>query len=414
MQITSRKANKKEIEVPPIDVNERITKDLEKLTFPWKLPNPKSYIFFNGSIIDTLNGETLTGLAVVTKDGYIQDVICNELAQSLDSKIYTKVDCSGKFLSPGLFDHHVHATSSPGEKDLRRLMRLPLAIGEMRSGKSVELMLNRGFTTVRDCGGALSNLSSAIDQGIFHGPRLIRSGKALSQTGGHGDSRDADLPSEAFDSCECHLNCVATVVDGVPAVLKAARENFREGASLIKIMGSGGVASPTDSLTNVQYTTEELKAIVEVSESYGSYTTAHCYTSKSIMHCINAGVKGIEHGNLIDDEAAKLMAEKGCFLTPTLITYKVMASDQFSHFLTPDSYEKNQAILHSGLGSLLVAKKNGVKICYGSDLLGSLGGYQTGEFFLRGKVLTAAEILKSATVTPAECNGMEELIGQIK
>ncbi|ODV96281.1 hypothetical protein PACTADRAFT_85076 [Pachysolen tannophilus NRRL Y-2460] len=420
--------------VPPIDTNERVNKDYEKLINPWKLPGAKKFIFKNVSVIDTVNEAVISNVDVVTENGVIAEVLTTGTATSLsqdylmvdddlhrqptsstvNSDDCTVVDCSGKFLCPGLFDAHVHITSVQGEPDLTKLNTMPKDIALLRIGHNAEAMLSRGFTTVRDCAGAGFYVKDAIDKGIIHGPRLFRAGNAISQTGGHGDFRPADLPGQAYESCLCHLNLLGTVVDGVPDCLKATREQLRMGADFIKIMGSGGVASPTDKLTNTQFIEEEIQSIVKVAESYGTFVTAHAYSPAAMKHCILNGVKGIEHGNFLDDETAKLMVSKNCYLTPTLITYKIMASDQFKSFLTEGSREKNYQVLEAGLQSLLTAKKNGVKICYGSDLLGSLVGYQTGEFFLRAKVLNPGEILKSATVTPAEMMGWGDKIGQIK
>lgn len=163
-----------------------------------------------------------------------------------------------------------------------------------------------------------------------------------------------------------------------------------------------------------KYCDDEIQALVRVAESYGTYVTAHAYTPASIQHCITNGVKGIEHGNLIDDATAKMMAKYGCYLTPTLVTYKIMASDNYSFFFSEDTMVKHREVLYKGLESLAIAKRNKVKMRFGSDLLGPMGVYQCQEFFIRNKFLTSHEVLMSATVTPAECNGLSDKLGQIK
>ncbi|KAH3669222.1 hypothetical protein OGAPHI_001343 [Ogataea philodendri] len=394
-----------------IDPNEGIDKDFDALVQPWKLPKPQKYAFINGVIIDTDKGVAVKKKTVLTANGRFEDIISSSKEFSSDYKV---IDCEGKFLCPGLFDNHVHVVSAPGETELRRLFDVKRDTVNMRAAKNIEMMLARGFTSIRDTGGAGYHFVKAIEEGVIKGPRLFFCGGAISQTGGHGDFRDRETASDEVDSCACHRSYLGVVADGVPECMRAARDNLRTGAHFIKIMGGGGVASPTDKLTNMQYTDEEIQAIVKVAQSYDTFVTAHAYTPRSIQTCIKNGVKGIEHGNLIDDETAKLIVKNGVYVTPTLITYKVMSSDQFSKFLTPDSLEKNKVILQSGLACLAMAKKYRIKLCFGSDLLGSLTGYQTLEFSLRAKVLEAAEILRSATITPAECLGVSDVIGQIK
>lgn len=397
--------------IPELDVNERVTKDVSKLISPWKYPERKKYCLKGASIIDVVNGNIIANASVFTENGKISRIVVDNVAESDE---YVTIDCSGKYLCPGLFDSHVHLQCVPGEADLMRLSFMPKNAAYMRVANNCENMLKRGFTSVRDCGGTDACVKNAIDEGIINGPRLLISGHALSQTGGHGHMVPRGLPGTAFDSCSCHMNNVGVVADGVDECYKAAREELRRGADFIKIMAGGGVASPSDKISHLQYCDDEMQAIVRVAKQFGTYVTAHSYTPESIKRCLRNGVRGIEHGNLLDEESAKLMAEKGCYLTPTLVTYKVMASDQFRSFLSPESQVKNQQVLKDGLNSLLLAKKHGVKVCYGSDLLGPLVGYQTQEFFIRGKVLSAHDVLLSATVTPAEMIGVADRLGQIK
>lgn len=273
----------------------------------------------------------------------------------------------------------------------------------------VQEMLRRGFTSVRDCGGASLALKQAIAEGAIQGPRLFIANHALSQTGGHGDSRGSHEHGEC-----CGPVALGMVCDGVPACIKAAREELRTGADFIKIMAGGGVASPTDKLENVQFTGEEVRAISEVARNANTYVTAHAYTPRSIRHAVLNGVTGIEHGNFIDEETARFMADRDVFLTPTLITYSVMASPEFKGFLPVESEAKNEEVLRLGLRSLKIAKDAGVTICFGTDLLGPLGVAQTKEFALRNQVLSPKEILQSATVNPARRAGLSDFLGQIK
>lgn len=275
-------------------------------------------------------------------------------------------------------------------------------------------MLSRGFTTVRDCGGATLALKQSIQEGLILGPRLFIAGAFLSQTGGHGDTRGA----HDHTSIECcnggSENFPSFIVDGVSECLRAARENIRTGADFLKIMGGGGVCSPTDRIDNVQFTAEEVRAITTVARNSQTYATSHAYTPASIRQAIENGVMGIEHGNLIDEETAQLMAKKGAYLTPTLVTYSAMANEKFAGYMPAESMTKNSEVFVAGLKGLKIAADAGVKICYGSDLLGHLGSAQAWEFAIRSEVLDDLAILRSATVTPAEMMGRAGDLGQIK
>ncbi|TQS33267.1 hypothetical protein Golomagni_06395 [Golovinomyces magnicellulatus] len=272
-------------------------------------------------------------------------------------------------------------------------------------------MLTRGFTTARDCGGASQALKVALADGIFPGPRLFIAGHALSQSGGHGDHRSS---MDETQCCGGHTQAVGRLCDGVPECLKFAREELRCGADFLKIMGGGGVSSPNDRIEHLQFTDEEIQAITAVARNCGTYTTCHAYTPQAIRHAIKNGVKGIEHGNLLDEETAQLMKKEGVYLTPTLVTYFAMASQEFSHFLSPTSAKKNKEVLDGGLRALKIAKDAGVTICFGTDLLGGMVKMQTKEFVLRSQVLSAKDILQSATVNAAHMLQREHDLGQIK
>ncbi|KAE8374447.1 hypothetical protein BDV26DRAFT_284252 [Aspergillus bertholletiae] len=280
----------------------------------------------------------------------------------------------------------------------------------LRQPNLCQSMLDRGFTTVRDCGGATLALKESIEQDIIRGPRLFIAGHALSQTGGHGDSR------HKHDSNECcggYVGSIGRIVDGVPDCLKYTREEIRQGSDFIKIMGGGGVASPTDQIQHLQFSNEEIRAIVTVAENVGTYVTSHAYTPQAIQQAIRQGVKGIEHGNLLDEPTAVIMKENNVFLTPTLVTYATMDSAEFRDFLPSASAKKNREVLYKGLDALSLATKIGVDICFGTDLLGPLHCAQSKEFTIRSGVQTPLEILKSATVTPARMLRQEGFLGQV-
>jgi imidazolonepropionase-like amidohydrolase len=205
------------------------------------------------------------------------------------------------------------------------------------------------------------------------------------------------------------------IADGVEQCLHAAREELRQGADFIKIMASGGVVSPTDRLANVQYTPAEIQAFCSVAKDAGTYVTAHAYTPAAIRNAVTNGVLGIEHGNLIDEATAKLMAVKGAYLTPTLVTYEAMASKDFGSFLPPSIAAKNLQVLEAGLQSIKVADEAGVTMCYGTDLLGPLQTKQNDGFrLLQQAGQSPLKILQSATINAARMLRHEEQMGRIK
>ncbi|TFY55264.1 hypothetical protein EVJ58_g8358 [Rhodofomes roseus] len=257
-------------------------------------------------------------------------------------------------------------------------------------------MLLRGFTTVRDTGGATKALADAVSEGLLVGPRVIQCGRGLSQTGGHGD-----IGSTCCGGGHGHM--IGRVCDGVPDVLKAVREELKGGADFIKVHCGGGVASPTDAIETVQFTAEELQAITTTCKQMGNkLTTAHAYTDAAVLHAIRNGVTAIEHGNLISESTARMMAEKGIFLTPTLSCYGIMVRPPFEDYLPPEGKAKNEQVMAKGLDALKVADEAGVVICYGSDLLNNLQALQTEEFTVRAAALPAAKVLQHATTNAAK------------
>lgn len=216
--------------------------------------------------------------------------------------------------------------------------------------------------------------------------------------------------SDTHECCGGTIVAIGRIVDGVAECLKYAREELRTGSDFLKIMGGGGVASPTDAIEHVQFSDEEIKAFVTVADNANTYVTCHAYTPQAIQKAVRQGVKGIEHGNLIDEATAKMMAENQVYLTPTLVTYATMAKH---NFLPPTSASKNEEVLHKGLGAIQIAAEAGVTICFGTDLLGPLQYAQSQEFGLRGQVQAPVEVLRSATVNAAKMLRRPDFLGQI-
>lgn len=387
----------------------------ERLIKPWKASAHTKYVFQNANLVDPVDGKVHEGVTVKISGGFIEAVRLSSVSEpEISTEHSTTIDLQGKYLCPGLFDCHVHIIAVPGEKEWRDTKDLDAYTSAYRQAYVCQQMLNRGFTTVRDCGGVGLALKKSIEEGIIQGPRLFIAGPFLSQTGGHGDTRGAHDKS-AVECCGGgSSNFPSHICDGVPECLRAARDNVRTGSDFIKIMGGGGVCSPTDRIDNIQFTDEEVQAITTVAKNSQMYVTCHAYTPGSIKQAINNGVLGIEHGNLIDKETAELMAAKGAYLTPTLVTYSAMAHEKHAGYMPSESMSKNSEVFVAGLKGLKIAADAGVNICYGSDLLGHLGACQSEEFTIRGQVLPPLAILQSATVTPAKMMGQERFLGQIQ
>ncbi|MCW5235165.1 metal-dependent hydrolase family protein [Verminephrobacter eiseniae] len=322
------------------------------------------------------------------------------------------IDVQGRTVMPGLIDLHVHTNAV--EVNLGKQSSMPNALVTLRSAGLMTAMLRRGFTTVRDAGGAGHPMKQAVQMGLIQGPRLFVSGRALSQTGGHGDMRGrSDFLAASECACCVRAGALGRVADGVDAVRRAVREEFQMGADQIKIMASGGVASPTDPIGAIGYSEEEIRAIVDEAQRQGSYVLAHAYTAQAITRAVNFGVRTIEHGNLVDGAAAAAMAKQGAYAVPTLVTYDALATEGEQYGLGPESLEKLLRVRDAGLGSLEIFKAAGVKMGFGSDLLGPSQRLQSEEFRLRRQVQSAAEVLTSATSIGAEVLDMRDRLGRL-
>lgn len=352
-------------------------------------------LFENGALFDPAAGELRPGTSVLVDADRVVEVSDRPI-RAADA---VRIDARGRTLMPGLIDCHVHATITT--LNLAAMQGRPVTLVAFEAGRVLEAMLRRGFTSVRDAGGADWGLAEAVKRGLVKGPRLFFSGRVLSQTGGHGDFTPRS-DTAGLCACQIHTNGFSHVADGVPAVRKAAREELRRGASQVKIMASGGVASPADPIWNLQYSMEEMRAIVEEAQGWRTYAMAHAYTPEAITRAIEAGVRTIEHGNLIDRATAERMASRGAHLVPTLVTY--FALDEFGRKLGfPEvSQRKVRDVLDAGLASLEIAREAGVSIGFGTDLLGETHDQQSREFSIRAQVLSPAEVIRSATLVNAE------------
>ncbi|MCC2613878.1 amidohydrolase family protein [Neorhizobium sp. Rsf11] len=340
----------------------------------------------------------------------IEGNMIREVGTSVSSASAERIDLSGKILMPGLIDAHVHVVASTA--DLGRNGQLPDTLVTVRAFKLMGEMLNRGFTTVRDVGGATSGLVAAALEASWPTPRLNISGKALAQTGGHCDYRgpfnDNPVQLRSFP-----LGALGRIVDGVPEVRRAAREEIKSGANFIKIMANGGVSSPTDPIHFLGFSREELLAVVEEAKNAGTYVSAHLYTDQAIRRAVECGVHSLEHCNLIGPETAKLAASRGAFAVPTLVTYDKLSSEGEAMGLPAASVAKVDDVRLAGMESLLIMREAGLQMAYGSDLLGGMHVHQSEEFVIRGRVLPAIDVIASATHIAARLLRVEGKIGTI-
>ncbi|MGN6651068.1 amidohydrolase family protein [Trinickia sp.] len=365
-------------------------------------------ILQNARILDIDHEQDTGRYSVVVEDDSIRQVT----REPVSIEGAQVIDVGGRTVMPGMIDCHVHVVASVPHLGVNG--RLPNTLAVLRAVPILSGMLNRGFTTVRDAGGADYALSRAIEERTIAGPRLFVSGKALSQTGGHGDFRERFDHSDP-DPCGCHRNfgAISRVVDGVDEVRKAVREEMRAGAHQIKMMASGGVASPTDPIGNLQFSVDEVKAIVEEAVSHQTYVMGHAYTGKAITRIVKLGVRTIEHGNLIDEEAADVMAEYGAFAVPTLATYDAMNKVGAQTGVPEGMRAKNEVVRVQGLKALELLKRRGVKMGLGSDLLGDMHSFQSDELSIRAGILGAFEVICQATAVGAEIVGMQGRLGVV-
>jgi imidazolonepropionase-like amidohydrolase len=368
----------------------------------------ENVVLSNATIIDCTGADPRPNGWVVVEGNRIKEV-GEGATGALPEKIRI-IDCRGETLLPGLIECHVHVGSVEASivEQQRRNFTSTLII---KSLKVLKETLDQGFTTARDCGGIDAGFRQAVAEGLVPGPRLFVSGRILSQTGGHGDWR---LPTETYAPFFHEAGVASGIYDGVSAVRKGAREQIRQHVDFIKIMAGGGAASPSDELETSQYSLEEMQAIVFEAESAGKYVAAHCYSDRGIKLCCKAGIRTIEHGNLLTESSAQAMKEAGAYLVPTMATY-VMISKMGSQFGLPDDMIRkiNQA-LEKAESSLAIALAKGLKIGSGSDLLGPMQVHKGLELGLQAKVMGAMGALMAATITNAEIIRQEKHLGSIE
>jgi len=366
----------------------------------------RTLLLKNLSLLDPHVGEARAGHEILIEGDRFKEVS----DRPINTSAAEVVDCGGRVVMPGLIDCHVHCMHT--EVYIRRLEEIPVTLNTARAAVRVRQMLDRGFTTVRDTGGTDWGFKAAVEQGLIAGPRIFIAGRSLGPTGGHSDGR---MRTQGLPACFCcnAMVYLRQVVDGVDEVRRAVREQMRLGADHIKIMASGGVASPFDPLDSLQFSIGEIQAAVEEAHAFGRYVLAHAYTPEAIKRTVGNGVRTIEHGNLIDDEAAQLMAQKGAYLIANIVTYVAMKERAALFGMPAEMLAKNELVLEGGFKSLEICRRAGVKVAYGTDLLGALGEDQSREFSIRADLVPKIDVLRSATLIGAEVLRHEGKLGVI-
>ncbi|RJO72040.1 amidohydrolase family protein [Nocardia panacis] len=363
-----------------------------------------STLITNARVLDVPRGEYLDGARILVVGDTIAEVGPEVRALS-ESAI---LDVEGRTVLPGLIDGHVHATACTA--DLPAQAQWSPTYVAARSARILREMLGRGFTTVRDMAGAEYGLADAVDEGYFPGPRVLFGGKALSQTGGHGDMRHR---GQLVADTHPHCPDAGVVVDGVDQMRRACREILRTGAHHLKLMLSGGVASPTDRVDSTQLSLDEIRAAVEEAEAANRYVAGHAYTARAINRGLECGVRTIEHGNLLDETSIELFKRHSAFYVPTLVTYRMLADEGLAYDLPADNHRKVADVLDHGLRALELAHRAGVDIVLGTDLLGGMHRHQALEFAIRAEVQPAIDIIRSATTVAARMVELEGRIGVV-
>jgi imidazolonepropionase-like amidohydrolase len=359
----------------------------------------------NARIFDGIRSEYLDDSVVVVEADRIVSVE-RKRGPSTDGDV---VDVGGKTLMPGLIDAHCHVLGA--SLKITDVETQPLTYVASYAAKMLSHALDCGFTTVRDVGGGDAGIAKAVEDRLIRGPRVYFAGRALSMTGGHGDFRD---PFHEVGGCGCSgSGRVALVVDGEDAVRAAAREELRRGAHCLKIMLSGGVLSPTDPIWMDQFTDVEVVAAVEEAARRRKYVAAHCHPPSSIARAAKLGVRTIEHATLIDESSAEAVKAAGAYVVPTSVIVRALLDDAKAGRLPAWMSAKLAEVSDQSLRGLELMTRQGLKIGFGTDLLGHLHTHQTREFCIRREVQPAVDILRSATSVNAEIL-MEPLLGRIQ
>ena len=368
---------------------------------------PQRQVLRNARPFDSASGR-VGPLSQIIIEGERIAAISAEPLQVDDAQV---IDAGGRVVLPGLIDAHVHVVAA--SHDLTALGLQPPSLLTAQASAIMRGMLHRGFTTVRDAAGADFGLQEAQLRGLFDGPRLYIAGFPVSQTGGHADMRPKGVRTrEMFCAC-AGLGLIGAIADGVGEVRRAVREQVRNGANQIKIMAGGGISSPTDPLEGTQFSVDELRAACEEAEAANLYVMAHAYSPRAVTRAVQAGVRSIEHGNLIDVATAREMKRCGAYLVPTLSTYAALADEGARLGWSAAMLDKLATVQSRGIESVRIALDEGVPVVFGTDLLGHMHDRQSGEFNLRLQAVSPVQALQSATIVAARLMRAEGDIGAL-
>lgn len=349
-----------------------LIENVKLLDYKTQMLTPPKHVLINGNTIQTISTSPI----------------------DVQGKNIVKINAKGKTLMPGLIDVHVHLVF--GALTMPQMMTNDLSEEFLINtvGLSAQQMLMRGFTSARDVGGPIFPLKAAIDKGKLLGPRIWPSGAVVSQTAGHGDFRTPEEKSRRFFGIVSRAERYGAtfIADGRDEVLTAVRENLRFGASQIKLMAGGGTSSAYDPVDVTQYTLDEMKAAVEAAEDWGTYVTVHAYTPRAIRRAIEAGVKCIENGQLLDEETLQLIAKKNIWLSLQNLVEDTPDMD-------PQRRIKRKPVIEGQEKVWPMAKKYGVKLAWGTDFLfePELNKMQNAFILRLQKWFTNAEIIKMIT-----------------
>jgi len=374
--------------------------------FPTTLASGTATLFQNVRIFDGKTAVLSAPSNVLVRGNVIERISVDPITVEPNADVRI-IAANGRVLMPGLIDAHWHAFMAATPQLL--LMTADPSYLHLLAARQAEATLMRGFTTVRDLGGPVFGLKRAIDEGVMIGPRIYPSGAFISQTSGHGDFRFAFEVPRALGGPLSHseVEGIAAIADSPDEVRLRAREQLRQGASQIKLMAGGGVASPYNPIESTQFTEPEIRAAVEAADNWGTYVTVHAYTPRAIRQAVAAGVKCIEHGQLIDEPTAKLLAEKDIWwsLQPLLDDEDVPA-------LSPESRKKASVVFAGTDYAYELAKKYKIKTAFGSDVLfdARIAGRQGAILAKMVRWYTPAEALKMATADNGELMALSRFI----
>ena len=373
---------------------------------PFATPaNPQPTLFQNVRIFDGRSATLSAPSNVLVRGNTIARISSSPIAVEANVQV---IAANGRVLMPGLIDAHWHAFMAATPQML--LMTADPNYLQLLAARQAAATLMRGFTTIRDLGGPVFGLKRAIDEGVIAGPRIYPSGAFISQTSGHGDFRFSfELPRVTGGPLShSEVQGVAAIADSPDEVRLRAREQLRQGASQIKLMAGGGVASPYNPIESTQYTEPEIRAAVEAADNWGTYVTVHAYTPRAIQQAVSAGVKCIEHGQLIDEPTAKLLADNGIWWS----LQPFMDDENASPLVNPVSQKKAQEVFAGTENAYRLAKKYKIKTAFGTDILfdARVAGRQGAILARMVRWYTPAEALKMATADNGELMALSGFI----